>query len=407
VTTTRRPPSRTRRKLGDWNTGDGRRPPQPIPERNLAPPIPERNLAPHVPPGRIPDRDVAPDVPPFAIRRGRVEPDTAPHDDPGDEQGRRRRGLADGLTPPPPPPPIEPVPDIDPRMARRRADVDRAKSRRRLQTATSVGAAVALVVITLGVLHTGLVGVRHIRVVDHHTLPEAELLRTADVHPGEPLIDVDGSRAALRLDALPSVATASVERRWPTTVRISVTLRTAVAQIPTGSSLTGPVVEIDSTGRVLARRAVARADLPLLVGVGIPGPVGSWVHGSAGSGQPLGSPATRPRSVTASVAAASGTVRAALAFTAGSEAAVASSGRLGPYKVARVDVAADGSMSAVFTPGPVTVVLGEPSGLADKLTALVSMLRSQTLPAGSTLDLQVPDRPTVASTAGLTGSASP
>jgi hypothetical protein len=395
VTTTRRPPSRTRRKLGDWNTGDGRRPPQHVPERN--PPA-------DVPPERIPDRDVGPDVPQRTIRRRHVEPDTAPHDDPGDERGRRGPGLTDDPTPPSP---TEPVPDIDPRMARRRADVDRAKSRRRLQTATSVGAAVALVVITLGVLHTGLVGVRHIRVVDHHTLPEAELLRTADVHPGEPLIDVDGSRAALRLDALPSVATASVERRWPTTVRISVTLRTAVAQIPTGSSLTGPVVEIDSTGRVLARRAVARADLPLLVGVGIPGPVGSWVHGSAGSGQPLGSPATRPRSVTASVAAASGTVRAALAFTAGSEAAVASSGRLGPYKVARVDVAADGSMSAVFTPGPVTVVLGEPSGLADKLTALVSMLRSQTLPAGSTLDLQVPDRPTVASTAGLTGSASP
>jgi cell division septal protein FtsQ len=281
---------------------------------------------------------------------------------------------------------------MDPRMRQRRVEVERANGRRRMRVVVVVASTVTFLALSLGVLHTGLFGVRHIRVIGHSPVPESRLLTAAGLHRGEPLIDVDGSRAARRIEGLAWVQAAQVRREWPTTVQVTVTRRAVLAQIPTGASTTGPVA--DSTGRILTRSPVARPGLPMLLGVGAPGRVGLWVPGSAGWRRPLGSVGTQAGPVAAALSDATGPVEAALAFMRGVASLAAGAGGLGTYALERVDVAA-GTISAVVTPGSVAVVVGPPTSLAAKATALVTMLRSQHLAPGSTLDLEVPDRPTV------------
>jgi hypothetical protein len=330
--------SRVRRKLGDWNLGDGFRPEAPEKE-----------------PG-----------PPRAGPSGRLS---------------------------------GPGPAVDPRMRVRRAEVQRASGWRRIRIAASMAAVVVVGAGLVGVAHTRLIGARHVRVVGAHPGTVAQLLRAAGIEVGEPMFDIQPGRAAQQLRLLPWVASAAVTRVWPATVRVTVSKRQAVAQIPTGSSLSGPVVEVDMTGRLIARLATARTNLPLLLGVGTPGAVGQWLAHSTGAGWPLDSPETRPVPVPAALADAEGPVGGALAFTAGFEAARADRGLGATGAISRIEVAADGTISAELTSGPVTVILGTPTALAAKVTALVSMLRSQTFGAGSLLDLQVPDRPTLTGTA--------
>jgi cell division septal protein FtsQ len=339
VTSPTTPPApRTRRKLGDWNLGDGERP---------------------------------------AAR----EPVT-----------RRRRSRSDVAAAGP----GRPQPVVDPRMHERRAEVARASGRRR---ALFVAPVLVVVLVAAGLLaaaHTRLFAVRHVTVAGPRLLGEAGLLSAAGVAVGEPLIDIHPSAAADRLQRLAWVGSATVQPIWPTSLRIVVTQRHPVAQIPTGSSPSGPVAEVDVTGRILARLATARPDLPILLGVGVPGPVGAWVAGSSGAGQPVGSAATRPVALAAALAGATGGVNGALALTAGLESGGAA-GSLGSdhARVSRVEVAADGTIGAVVEPGSVTVTFGAPIDLAMKVDALVSMLRSETLQAGSVLDLEVPERPTL------------
>ena len=286
-------------------------------------------------------------------------------------------------------------PSVDPRMRQRAVEVVRERGRRRTRVTASIATVATVLVVAFGVLHTGLLGVRHVRIVGRHPGTDASLLVSAGLARGEPLIDVGPASAEGRLERLPWVATAEVHRSWPDSVAITVTSRQPVAQVPTGTSATGPVVTVDATGRVLARLARARADLPVVVGVR-PGPVGTWLAGSAGSGFRPGAPATIPVAWAARTVTATDGVGGVLAAAAGVEAL--GRGRpLGPTsaRVTRITATADGSLGAVVEPGAVTVVLGTPTELAAKVTALVSMLDAVHLPAGARLDLQVPDRPTV------------
>jgi POTRA domain, FtsQ-type len=285
-------------------------------------------------------------------------------------------------------------------MRRRRAEVERASGWRRIRIAGSIVGVAAVLAGLFGVAHTRLIGARHVRVVGAHVGSVADVLRAAGIDVGEPMFDIEPGRAVGRLLQLPWVASATVTRVWPATVRVTVSRRHAVAQIPTGSSLSGPVVEVDITGRLIARSATARKGLPLLLGVGTPGAVGQWLPHSIGAGWPLDSGEARPGPVPTALAQADTSVGGALAFTAGVEAARAGRG-LGATgaTVSLIEVAADGTISAELTPGPVTVTLGSPTALPAKVTALVSMMRSQTFGAGSLLDLQVPDRPTLTGTA--------
>ncbi len=278
---------------------------------------------------------------------------------------------------------------MDPRMRQRRVEVQRQTSKRRLRLLGGALAAVTVVAAGLVVAHSPLLGVRHVVVVGAGR-PAAAVLAEAGISPHEPLVDVSPAAAARRLEAVPDVATASVSRSWPGSLRIAVTLRRAVAQVREGASSTSPVAEIDATGRVVALSDSAPG-LPDLVGVGRAGRPGTWLPGSPGpaadgrQGAPLGAELSAPASGTA----------AALGFLTQvrrTEAVVGLGRERG--QVRRVTVGAGGAITALAGPGAVTLLLGGRAALAEKAAAVVAFLRAVPLAGLATVDFTVPNRPT-------------
>jgi cell division protein FtsQ len=76
---------------------------------------------------------------------------------------------------------------------------------------------------------TSLMGVQAVEVQGRITTPAAQLVETANIEMGTPMMRVDVKAATARLADLPQVASVDVRRQWPRTVVLSVTERQAVA----------------------------------------------------------------------------------------------------------------------------------------------------------------------------------
>jgi cell division protein FtsQ len=129
---------------------------------------------------------------------------------------------------------------------------------------------VALVAVALAVP----VGAAGVAVLTHDRLALREvtvsgtgLLAVEDVRAavgvaaGTPLAVVDLDRVAESVEALPEVADADVERRWPSRVHVTVTERTPVTAVADGS---GAFVLVDSTGTPFRTVPAPPAAVPLL-----------------------------------------------------------------------------------------------------------------------------------------------
>jgi len=95
----------------------------------------------------------------------------------------------------------------------------------------------------------------------------------AGVHPGDPMVWLDAGDVAGRVETLPWVRHASVQREWPDTVRITVRERAPVAWVAAGD---GAFLVVDRTGRGLAVDSTQPAGLPQLLDV-TPAPVGAAI----------------------------------------------------------------------------------------------------------------------------------
>lgn len=99
------------------------------------------------------------------------------------------------------------------------------------------------------------------------TRPEV-LLAALGVRRGMPLLALELGAAKARLEALPWVRTASIERRWPHLVYVRIEERVPLALWQHD----GAIRLIDGEGTVIAGADVRRfADLPMVVGEGAPG----------------------------------------------------------------------------------------------------------------------------------------
>jgi cell division protein FtsQ len=122
-------------------------------------------------------------------------------------------------------------PGIDPRIRSRRIHVRRSAGRRRLRRLTLALAVVATVVLGIAATRTSLLDVDHVRVsgVDG---TRAEAVRQAAAVPADlPLASLDAGVVAARVEELPWVESAQVSRSWPATVRVRVTPRVVVAAV--------------------------------------------------------------------------------------------------------------------------------------------------------------------------------
>jgi len=93
-----------------------------------------------------------------------------------------------------------------------------------------IGAGVVLVLLAAIVVAwlSPLLSVRTVDVVGVETLTEGEVVDVLGVAEGTPLLQVDTAAAAQRVAALPRVASARVQRVYPSTVRVTVVERVAV-----------------------------------------------------------------------------------------------------------------------------------------------------------------------------------
>lgn len=272
---------------------------------------------------------------------------------------------------------------IDPRIRERRIEVQRQQGRRRLRVVAGLAALSAMAIGGLWVLHSPLLGVQRVVVVGRSELSEPALLASAGIRVDEPLIDVSPLRAQRRLEAVPWVATARVERRWPSSLRIYLSVRHPVGQVARGSSAQGPVALVDSSGRVVAESPSPVQGLPLLVGAGPAVPLGHWLAGSPGSGSAGDRVAGASRSA------------AALALAAQLDA--------DHLSATEVAVGADGTASAVIAGGATVVSFGSAAQLPAKVRVLRVLSADGYLRGAARVDLAVPERPTV--TPGGSGRA--
>ncbi|MGH9299506.1 MAG: cell division protein FtsQ/DivIB, partial [Acidimicrobiales bacterium] len=139
-----------------------------------------------------------------------------------------------------------------------------------------VGFAVVTSLCTGGfaLVHSSLLGARHVEVTGASHTPRAEVLSAAGlVHP-TPLADLSAPAIASRVETLPWVKTADVNISWPETVSIKVNERVPVAvmALPASgrdnSSRSPRFAVCDPTARILALTSGRIAGLPMMAPLG-------------------------------------------------------------------------------------------------------------------------------------------
>jgi cell division protein FtsQ len=253
----------------------------------------------------------------------------------------------------------KPRPRIDPRIEERRVAVRRQRGRKRLRLLLALLVLSGLLA-AFGALHSSLLSARQVTV--HGTLhtPQAQILAVSGLVHHPPLIDVDPGRISARLERLPWVREAVVDKAWPDSVTITVSERKPVATV----AREGQVALVDATGRVLAyeRRAP-----PATVGLVL-----------AGSGvAPPGAPGSRLGSL----------ARPALRVAAELPVSLAA-------QVTAVSLSGSGAISLELSGGMIAL-LGSDTELGEKFEDLASVLGAVPLSAGDQIDLTVPSEPTV------------
>ncbi|TLP55088.1 cell division protein FtsQ/DivIB [Microbispora triticiradicis] len=115
-------------------------------------------------------------------------------------------------------------------------------------------------VATWVVFFSPVLGVREVEITGNGRVPAEELRQAAGVRTGTPLATVDLAGVEGRVRALRAVESATVDRVWPGTLRISVVERVPAAAVPLGVA----TAVIDRYGVVLQQVTVAPPQLPVL-----------------------------------------------------------------------------------------------------------------------------------------------
>lgn len=174
--------------------------------------------------------------------------------------------------------PTEPKVDIDPRLRARRIAVRREEGRRRLFRLGLLGALAAVVLLAIAVTRSPFLDVDRVVVVGSTHTP-VDVVRTATgIRPHSPMTDVNLDRARRDVLALPWVRTVSITREWPSTVRVVVGERVAVAALTAGSL---GFALVDGDGRVLETSPAPPSGYVLLANAPTPGPPGTTIDPSA------------------------------------------------------------------------------------------------------------------------------
>ncbi len=244
---------------------------------------------------------------------------------------------------------------IDPRIRRRRIEVRRSQGRRRLRVLVAVVLLLALTGTAWLLLRSPLLDVDTISIGGAQRTDPAAIWRASGVRSGVAMVDVDESRAARKVEALPWVAEAAVRRHWPNEVSITVTERSALAALRRQDSV-GWVL-LDASGRVLEQVSEVPAGLVPIEGIAAAASPGTLVAGP----------------------------HDALRLAAALSEQLAG-------RVAAIRVMPTGELELQLAGGG-TVRLGAPSDLDRKLSAAETMLASVDSRGLAVLDVRIPASP--------------
>jgi cell division protein FtsQ len=245
---------------------------------------------------------------------------------------------------------------VHPRVWQRRAAVLRDHAHRRLRWVVAGVVILVVLCVVLLVLHTPLLALRDTTVRGAQHTGSQAVLEAAGLLDDPPLIDVDPTTTAAKIERLPWVAHAVVVRHWPVSVTITVTERVALGSIAVPG---GGVAVVDASGRVLAWQPSAPPG-PILVAPVTPG---------------------RPGTVLARPA------RPALRVASALPPSLAG-------RVLHVTTDAQGMVTLDLGRG-LRAVLGSTDGTEAKLTALASVLAGAPVSGPAVIDVTVPDEPTI------------
>ena len=255
--------------------------------------------------------------------------------------------------------PKPPTEAIDPRIRKRRIEVQRTEGRKRLRRVGVLGAVVAVGALLWWITLSPLLDVDAFRVQGAAHTGEAAVLDAIDIRRGDALLTADVGGAARALAALPWVATAKVRRAWPGAVSITVVERAPVAVI---AAKGGGWVVVDRGGRQLAIEQEPALDLVRVAGR----PLASRLGEDAGE---------RYRGAIDLAAVVPGSMRTSIAS-------------LWPQR--------DGTIEATIElppGGTATALFGAPDQLESKLLALAAVLERADLGNVRIIDLRVPGAP--------------
>jgi cell division protein FtsQ len=146
-----------------------------------------------------------------------------------------------------------------------------ARRRRRLLVVLVVVVVLAAIAYALSVSPLLAVDTLQVRGTSH--LTPAQITAAAGVHEGDAMPWIDAGASVEGIEELPYVRSATLEREWPRTVRITVRERTPAAWIdaPSGKAL------VDGTGRVLETVDAPPQGMPQLLGAKLVPPPGGTI----------------------------------------------------------------------------------------------------------------------------------
>ena len=247
---------------------------------------------------------------------------------------------------------------VDPRMKARRIAVLRAQGRRRLHILATLAALALATAAAFGISRTPLMDVDRIAIGGAGADRSAEILKSAGLSTGMPMISADIEAAERSVASLPWVRSARVRRDWPATVRITVEPRVPVAAVPASG---GRTALIDSHGYAIdwAPDAAEPADVTR-VSVPFAGRLGD-IHTAADG--PLAVVAAMPDDLRA--------------------------------WIRTVTLDPDNEHLGLQLSGGSTVILGEPDLLEDKMNAVRAVLAGTELECITEIDVTMPDLATV------------
>ena len=255
-------------------------------------------------------------------------------------------------------------PKIDPRLRARRAAVYRAEGRRRLNLLLAALAIIGTFFCGWAALRSSLLDLDHIEITGVTGARLTEVQQVSPLEIGAPLKDINTRVFQNKLEELPWVESAEVEKSWPNKVKIDVTERIAVAQVERSY---GKVAIVDGSGVVMAEGSAG-----YLHDLKLPS-IKTALRANLGETEPHALPGlalieAMPEDLSAWVDA--------VTYTPNDT----------PTARGTISIDLIGSAAAH---------LGEPILLNDKIQALRSVLNGVELTCIRTIDVAVPDFPTV------------